>query len=365
VRQTENESEKFPPCGYGLLGLCCSACLLGPCRLSPFEKESERGLCGDDRDLIVAKNLLRLTMVETVEVMKSLKETVEKCADQNLTQHSKKRPAQRVEKGLAGKYGFSPKISSKKMAQFLIKESKNLLSPFPESRGSLLSSLYPEKAFPNIYRDNFLSGSMGSLLLNSLDIGQRKLSEAEGILWKCLQISMHTLISKEVRHDLQYLIDGEESSDKDKKALDILGCLPSKPSPVIILLSSEDAPFNELIKRMANELEQNLKGVSLLIPITEDASLLDTGRRLFKKWSLSVPEMNAIVLISSKSATPVLGALILGFHVASFPPLPIHGSGRVEKFFFEDFKKRFGNTYFPSWQEDFFSSILEFLRGRI
>jgi hypothetical protein len=365
VRQTENKSEKFPACGYGLLGLCCSACLLGPCRLSPFEKESERGLCGDDRDLIVAKNLLHLTIVEAVEGMKSLKETVVKFADQNLTHHSKKRPAQRVEEGLAEKYGFSPKISSKKMAQFLIKESRNLLSPFPESRGSLLSSLYPKKAFPNIYQDHFSSGSMGSLLFNSLDIGQRKLSEVEGILWKCLQISMHKLISEELRYDLQYLIDGEEVLDEDKKGFGILDRLPSKPSPVIILLSSEDAPFNELIKRMANELEQNLKGVSLLIPVTEDASLLNIGRRLFKKWSLSVPEMNAIVLISSKSATPVLGALILGFHVASFPPLPIHGSGRAEKFFFEDFKKIFGNAYLPSWQEDFFSSILEFLRGRI
>jgi hypothetical protein len=365
VRQTENESEKFPPCGYGLLGLCCSACLLGPCRLSPFEKESERGLCGDDRDLIVAKNLLRLTIVEAVEGMKSLKETVEKFADQNSTQHSKKRPAKKVEEGLAGKYGFSPKISSKQMAQFLIKESRNLLSPFPESKGSLLSSLYPEKAFPNIYQDHFLSGSIGSLLLNSLDIGQRKLSEVEGILWKCLQISMHTLISKELRHDLQYLINGEEVLDEDKKGFDILDRLPSKPSPVIILLSGEDAPFNEFIHRMADELRKNLKGTFLLIPITEDASLLNTGRRLFKKWSLSVPEMNAIVLISSKSATPALGALIFGFNVASFPPLPIHGSERLEKFFFEDFKKKFGNTYLPSLQEDFFSSILEFLRGRI
>ena len=177
MRQTENKSEKFPACGYGLLGLCCSACLLGPCRLSPFEKESEKGLCGDDRDLIVAKNLLHLTIVEAVEGMKSLKETVEKFADQNLTHHSKKRPAQRVEEGLAEKYGFSPKISSKQMAQFLIKESRNLLSPFPESRGSLLSSLYPEKAFPSIYQDHLLSGSLTSFLSESMNFGQRKLSE--------------------------------------------------------------------------------------------------------------------------------------------------------------------------------------------
>jgi len=206
---------------------------------------------------------------------------------------------------------------------------------------------------------------MGSLLLNSLDIGQRKLSEVEEIQWKCLQISMYTFISEELRHHIEYFIDGEEIPDKDRRGLDILDRLPSKPSPVIILFSGEDAPFNEFIHRMAEELRKNFKGTSLFIPITEIASLLNIGRRLFKKWSLSVAEMGTIVLISSKEATPVLGALIFGFTVASFPPLPIHGSERVEKFFLEDFKKRFGNAYLPSWQEEFFSSILEFLRGRI
>lgn len=365
MNQTENRDEKFPACGYGLLGLCCSACLLGPCRLSPFENESAKGLCGDNRDLIVAKNLLRLTTNEAVHGMKNLKETVEKLTDQNLTQNSRKRPAKRVEKGLAEKYGFSPKISSKQMAQFLLKESRNLLSSFPESMSSLLSSLYPEKAFPNIYQDHFLSGSMGSLLLNSLDIGQRKLSEVEEILWECLQISMYTFISEELRHDMEYFIDGEEIPDKDRKGLDILDRLPSKPSPVIILFSGEDAPFNEFIHRMADELRKNFKGTSLFIPITEIASLLNIGRRLFKKWSLSVAEMSTIVLISSKEATPVLGALIFGFTVASFPPLPIHGSERIEEFFLEDFKKRFGNAYLPSWKEDLFSSTLKFLRGGI
>ena len=126
-----------------------------------------------------------------------------------------------------------------------------------------------------------------------------------------------------------------------------------------------DDLFGERPNRLANELAQALeKEASLFLPISEIASLLDIGIALFQRWSLSVSEMNVIVIISSTSATSALGALVLGFTVISFPALPIHGSGRVEKFFFEDLKKKFGNTYLPSWQEDLFSLILEFLRGR-
>jgi hydroxylamine reductase (hybrid-cluster protein) len=361
----QNNKEKLPACGYGLLGLCCSACLLGPCRVSPFENESAKGLCGDDRDLMVAKNLLRLITSEAARGMESLKEMILHLDSLDLAQRSKKRPAKKEEKGLAQKYGFPSNLSTKKLVQSLVEVSRNLLSPFPESTSLFLSSLYPEKVFPNIYQDNFLSESLTSLLLDSMKFDQQKFSEVEGILGQCLRISIHTLISEELRYDLQYLIDREGLPDKDKKALDILNCLPQKHSPVIILLSSEEAPYDEFINRMAEDLVQKLKGTSLLIPITGIASLPDIGQRLFKKWSLSVAEMNAIVLISSKSVTPVLGALILGFTVASFPSLPIHGSGRVEKFFFEDFKKRFGNTYLPFTKEGLFSSILEFLRGSI
>ena len=68
------ESREFPPCGYGLLGLCCSDCLRGPCRISPFEKT--QALCGADSDLLVAGNLCRLAAGEFVRVLKSFTQVV-------------------------------------------------------------------------------------------------------------------------------------------------------------------------------------------------------------------------------------------------------------------------------------------------
>lgn len=48
-----------PQCGYGLLGICCRNCVMGPCRIDPFGNEPTRGVCGAEADTIVARNLAR------------------------------------------------------------------------------------------------------------------------------------------------------------------------------------------------------------------------------------------------------------------------------------------------------------------
>jgi carbon-monoxide dehydrogenase catalytic subunit len=49
-----------PQCGFGLLGVCCRNCVLGPCRIDPFGNGPQKGVCGADADTIVARNLLRM-----------------------------------------------------------------------------------------------------------------------------------------------------------------------------------------------------------------------------------------------------------------------------------------------------------------
>ena len=45
-----------PQCSFGLAGICCKICNMGPCKITP---KSPKGICGADADLIVARNLLR------------------------------------------------------------------------------------------------------------------------------------------------------------------------------------------------------------------------------------------------------------------------------------------------------------------
>lgn len=45
-----------PQCSFGIAGVCCKNCYMGPCRIT---KKCPRGVCGADADIIVARNLLR------------------------------------------------------------------------------------------------------------------------------------------------------------------------------------------------------------------------------------------------------------------------------------------------------------------
>jgi carbon-monoxide dehydrogenase catalytic subunit len=49
-----------PNCGYCEMGLSCRICMMGPCRIDPFGDGPQRGVCGADADIIVARNLGRM-----------------------------------------------------------------------------------------------------------------------------------------------------------------------------------------------------------------------------------------------------------------------------------------------------------------
>ena len=48
-----------PQCGFGVLGLCCKNCVLGPCRVHASGKGARRGVCGATADTIASRNLVR------------------------------------------------------------------------------------------------------------------------------------------------------------------------------------------------------------------------------------------------------------------------------------------------------------------
>ena len=52
--------QQEPQCKFGLAGVCCRRCMVGPCRVSFSDKGAKRGVCGATADQIVARNLLTL-----------------------------------------------------------------------------------------------------------------------------------------------------------------------------------------------------------------------------------------------------------------------------------------------------------------
>jgi hypothetical protein len=321
------KEEKPPACGYGLLGLCCSSCLLGPCRISPFEKVSQKGICGDSPDLMVAKNLFRAVTEEALKELACLKEA--------------------GEKDLGGR---------------LSGEVGKLLSFSSQDPPTLLEGLLPERVFPSLYHNPFPLRPLMGLLLDSMKEEVAGVSDVEGILWKSLQVSIIPLIGEEVRKDADDLSGGKGFFQEDAQGPSALESLSSDPSSVMLLLDDRNISAEGPVFQIAQELEKLEKGKIMTLSLPRIGILPGVGRRLSEKWGLPVQEMRVLVLISSPLATWTLGSLALGFNVISVPDLPIHGSERVEKFFSEDVKKRFGNTYFSPRREDLLHDVLGFLR---
>ncbi len=321
------KEEKPPACGYGLLRLCCSACLLGPCRISPFEKASEKGICGDSSDLMVAKNLFRAAREEALEELGFLKE--------------------------AGGKALNGRFSG---------EIERLLSFSSQDRTTLLERVLPERVFPSLYRNPFPPGFLMRLLLDSMKARAAGVSDVEGVLWKSLQVSTIPLITEAVREDADRLFGEKGSSLKGTEGFGPLEELSSDPSPVILLLQDQNISEEEPVYRIARELERSAKAKIFILTPRRIGVLPEVGRRLSEKWGLPVDEMKVLLLVSSPSATWTLGSLALGFNVISDPDLPMHGSERVEKFFSEDLKKRLGNTYFSTRRDHFLHDVMGFLR---
>ncbi|MDI6853198.1 MAG: anaerobic carbon-monoxide dehydrogenase catalytic subunit [Deltaproteobacteria bacterium] len=56
----ERFAAQQPQCGFCELGLSCRICVMGPCRIDPFGEGPQRGVCGADADIMVARNLGRM-----------------------------------------------------------------------------------------------------------------------------------------------------------------------------------------------------------------------------------------------------------------------------------------------------------------
>ena len=363
MEPTERETGKSPACGYGLLGLCCSSCLLGPCRISPFETKSAKGLCGDDADLMVAKNILRVVTAEAAADVKEFSEDIRTLGTPASRQTVTKRPAKNVFQALVEKYGLRPRISVNRFIDYFLRESKNLLSPLAEPRRSnmLPPALYHEGAFPHVHRDNLLPESLIGPIFDGLSQLREESQAVERILWQCLRTSLVAFICEELRRDVRFLTQEELFPGRERESMGIVDYLPRDPLQIVVILAHGEGVSGESIDRTTDELRERLKGRVPVIPAKAMSDLPRIGRAFFRKWSLPVNGSGSIVAVFSSSVSPALGALACGFTAVSIPALPIHGSPAVEKFLCQGIKERFGSAYLPPRRGEILPVILEFL----
>jgi len=95
-----------PQDGFLRLGLSCPfGCLQGPCRIDPFGRGPDRGLCGLDRDAMVSALLLRLTLSGALEAMAAAEQ-----APDSVSVPSLKEAVSRASKNLGGRRISSEEI---------------------------------------------------------------------------------------------------------------------------------------------------------------------------------------------------------------------------------------------------------------
>lgn len=326
----ERRAPKGVPCGYGLLGLCCSACLLGPCRLTPFfEGAQGKSLCGRDRDRMAAENLLALSLREALDGMGKLR-------------------------------GILIRKASRTEVWSLMEETKKLLSLAPGEGSALSSSLFPEKIFPTLQgvfgEEGFPPRSLMDLLLDAIEVSQQSSTKVEKLLDQTLQLSLIAHLCEDLYERITQEGENAEWGLRAPSLSEKIGRLPVKPKSLTIDWTDlEMAQTPSLAASSRTQKERFLRsrqgGISIL-SIEDGRSLFELGRELFSKWGISITDIHPLILVSSRRINATLSALVLGCSVVSFPPLPIHGSARVEDFFAKKLKGSLGGIYRTLWQDE-------------
>jgi anaerobic carbon-monoxide dehydrogenase catalytic subunit len=77
----ERYEKQQPQDGFLRLGLSCPyGCMQGPCRIDPYGRGADRGICGLDRDSMAAAFLLRLALQGVLETMQAYQVTPQTAA---------------------------------------------------------------------------------------------------------------------------------------------------------------------------------------------------------------------------------------------------------------------------------------------
>lgn len=142
-----------PQCGYGMLGICCRNCGMGPCRIDPFGNGPKRGVCGADADIIVARNLARMVAAGAAahsdhgrDIVEVLHLTAEgKAQGYQITDEEKlKRVAQEYGIAIEGrsKEEIAKELAEKAMEEFgMVKNTIQFAERAPEKRKEVWKKL--------------------------------------------------------------------------------------------------------------------------------------------------------------------------------------------------------------------------------
>ena len=281
----ERLEEQQPQCGFGQLGICCTNCNMGPCRIDPFGKAPRKGVCGATADTIVARNLVRMLATGAAahsdhgrEVVETLYETA-----QGKTQGYKITDEDKL-KRLAEEYGLTRKgKSAEALAEAL---SLKIL----EEYGTIKNELQFVQRVPQ--KRQALWKALG-ILPRSVD---REIVEAMhrvhmGVDHDCGNILTHGLRTA--------LSDGWGGSMMATEVSDILFVTPRpvtskvnlavlKKDAVNVVLHGHNPILSEMVVKAASEKEASKKAKAVGAKAVNLAGICCTGNELLMRQGIPI-----------------------------------------------------------------------------
>ena len=157
--------------------------------------------------------------------------------------------------------------------------------------------------------------------------------EPETILADALRLSAIALAAEALSRELAGPAAGEDFT------------LPEAPSPLLVIVADgTDRPDPER-ESLLTAIEATCRKEARIYRLPNVAPLPVFARAVFAKWGTPLSMTASTALVASSSMTRGLGALALGFSLATIPGYPIGGSPRVEGYLTGGMRSSFGHAY--------------------
>lgn len=348
------------PCGFGCLGLCCSRCLLGPCRLSPFDPDA-RGICGLTADTIVAENLLGLTAADAANGLQRLRQAVKKAEESLSRPGSDELPITDSAKRIIRRIGSSRSSRTETMAA-LIEASRQLLTSPQSDMGDDLLKMYVRETWRPHFQKTGSARDSGTIgLIQALAPPVPDSHDPRARLEKCMDLAAFELLTRVLAADLACLMHPDEEPEREASlhTPEIPGEDPKGMKLLVYRDGADGAgPANTVLARFQESLDPEVHQS----PVSDIARLTGIDRERRENGRGELKDVYPLLVVFSRHPTPSLQGLLLGLNVLSRPVLPIHGGDAVERFFECNLIEITGGRYLMSTELELTATVKDVLR---
>ena len=260
----DRKENQKPQCGFGIAGVCCRVCVMGPCRIT---KKADKGICGATADIIGARNFARMVATGTAAHSDHARDMVMLLRDigKGEAQGFEIKDPERL-KAIAREYDVE--VENRPILEIAVEVSDNLLAEFGQQEGEMkMKERAPEKTKEMWRKEKLNPRGIDREIVEMLHRTHIGVDNAmENILRHAMRVSLiDGWAGSQIGTGLSDVIFG---SPKPIKASANIGNM--KEDEVNIIVHGHDPTVSDMIVRAARDpelkklaVEAGAKGINL------------------------------------------------------------------------------------------------------